>query len=123
MFLTKQEQPRNDTKLNTIIGPGSHIKGDIEVQGGIRIDGSVEGNINATGPITVGRDGKIITPSITATSATVGGTIKGDISAKERIRLEPTANVEGNLITELLIVEEGAVFTGNSNMTEEKKGD
>ncbi len=111
--MTKVE---SEQRLNTIIGPGSKIIGDIEVQGGLRVDGTVEGKIVAAGPLTVGREGSIKAPSISASSATIGGAVEGDITAMERIRLEPSAVIEGNMATKVLIVEEGAIFTGNSDM-------
>ena len=103
-------------KLNTIIGPESVVAGDLNVQGGLRIDGTVDGNIVATGPLTVGREGIIRAQSISASSATIGGSIEGDIAAPEKIHLEPSARIKGNMITKILIVEEGAIFTGSSDM-------
>ena len=66
MFM-KAEEGKTDTKLNTIIGTGSSIEGDITVEGGLRIDGSVNGNrIVAKGPLTIGREGSIKAPIIEA---------------------------------------------------------
>ncbi|HHS49667.1 MAG TPA: polymer-forming cytoskeletal protein [candidate division Zixibacteria bacterium] len=115
-------KPEAEQKLNTIIGPASRIAGDIEVQGGLRVDGTVEGKIVATGPLTVGQEGSIVAPSVTASSATIGGSVEGDIEAPERIRLEPSARVIGNIITRVLIIEEGAVFAGKSDNPELSKG-
>ncbi len=106
-----------DQKLNTIIGQGSIVSGDMDVQGGLRIDGRVDGKIAATGPLTVGREGIIHAPSVSASSATIGGSIEGNITAPEGIHLEPSARIKGNMITKLLIIEEGAIFTGSSDMT------
>ena len=116
-MFAKIENQKGDTKLNTIIGPGCEIVGDIKIQGGLRIDGSVTGKIVATGPLTVGQEGVLKTPSIEVASATIGGTVNGDITAPEMVRLEPTARIKGNLVTRVLIVEQGAVFTGNSDMS------
>ncbi|RKZ30176.1 polymer-forming cytoskeletal protein [bacterium] len=121
MFM-KAEEGKTDTKLNTIIGSGSLVEGDVIVEGGIRVDGSIVGNrVVAKGPLTVGRDGSIKAPSIEASSANIGGKIEGDIKVKETLRLETTARIYGNLVMKVLIIEEGARFTGNSNMSDGEK--
>lgn len=116
MLFVKEEPQKQDLRLNTIIGPASNIVGDLNIQGGLRVDGSVTGKIIAKGPLTVGHEGRITAPSIEATNATIGGFVDGDVLAPERIRLERTARVNGNLKTKILIIEEGAIFNGNTDM-------
>ena len=104
-------------RLNTMIGPGTEIVGDLKIQGGIRVDGSVTGEIIAGGPITVGEKGEVEAPIIEASSAVIGGRVTGDVRAPEKILLESSAVVEGTLTTEVLIIEEGAQFSGSSDMS------
>lgn len=117
MLSVKDDSGKDHNRLNTIIGPGSRIKGDISVQGGLRVDGAVEGKVISTGQLIVGKEGVIKAPTIEASSANIGGTIEGDITAHDRARLEPTARVTGNLVTSVLIIEEGAIFRGNSDFS------
>jgi cytoskeletal protein CcmA (bactofilin family) len=117
MFSVKEEPVKVDLRLQTIIGPGTQVNGDIEVQGGLRVDGSVTGKVVSSGPLTVGQEGRIKAPSVEAVSATIGGFLDGDITAPERIRLERTARVNSNMVTRILIIEEGAVFNGSSDMS------
>lgn len=119
MIFAKEEPTKIDQRLNTIIGPGSDFVGELSVQGGIRIDGNIEGKVAATGPLTVGQQAKIVAPSVEASSATIGGSIEGDIVVKDRIRLETTARVKGNMSAKVLIIEEGARFIGNMDMPSE----
>lgn len=109
----------SEQRLNTIIGPGSRFVGDLDVQGGLRVDGSIQGKITATGPLTVGQEGTIKAPSINASSSTIGGNIEGDILSPERIRLEPSARIRGNIVTKVLIIEEGAIFVGKSDLPDD----
>ncbi|MCK5832538.1 polymer-forming cytoskeletal protein [bacterium] len=110
-----------EQRLNTIIGPGSRVEGDLDVQGGLRVDGTVEGKITATGPLTVGKEGIIKAPSISTSSSTIGGNVEGDILSPEKIRMEPSARVNGNIVTKVLIIEEGAIFSGKSNLPEKNE--
>jgi len=116
----KDNNQKGNPGLNTIIGPGTIFKGDIQVAGGLRIDGRIEGNVSAKGPLTVGEDAQIIAPKVDVTSAVIGGKIEGDIIAPDMIKLEQTANIVGNIETSLLIIEEGAQFTGKSDMHSDK---
>jgi len=109
-----------DKGLNTIVGPGCEIRGDIDLDGGLRIDGKVMGKIIATGPLTVGGEGKIEAPTVDVRSATIGGSVEGDITAPDKVHLEPSAIIKGNIITNVLVIEEGARFVGNSNMPDGK---
>ena len=119
-MIAKNGESRIDKGLNTIIGPGCVIRGDITVEGGLRIDGSVTGKIVARGPLTVGREGNIVAPTVEVSSATIGGYIEGNITAPERIHLEPSARIKGNLVTGVLVIEEGARFVGQSNDIEDE---
>lgn len=118
--MAKSNGSPSDRVLNTIIGPGCELTGDISLDGGLRVDGSVKGNIRAGGPLTVGSDGKIVAPKVEVRSATIGGYVEGDISSPEKLHLEPSAHIVGNIITKVLIIEEGARFEGNSSLPDGK---
>ncbi|MCD6097956.1 polymer-forming cytoskeletal protein [bacterium] len=112
----KQEQ---DEPLNTIIGTGSQMKGEIKVEGGIRIDGEIVGNILATGTLTVGKNGKVKSDTINCKRAFIAGNVIGNINAPNGVHLESTASVTGEIRTGSLRIDEGATFHGQSLMQEE----
>jgi len=118
--MAKANGNQSDRVLNTIIGPGCEITGDISLDGGLRVDGLVKGNVKAGGPLTVGNEGKLISPKVDVRSATIGGYVQGDITAPEKLHLEPSAHIVGNIITKVLIIEEGARFEGNSKLPGEQ---
>lgn len=99
----------------TIISNGVVLEGKIKSNGNLRIDGTVNGNINANGNVTVGENGEV-NGEINANVIVLGGKIVGTVSAKEKVVLESTTNLKGDIVTRILVVEEGAVFDGSSKM-------
>jgi cytoskeletal protein CcmA (bactofilin family) len=102
----------DDAPLNTIIGPGTVIDGDLRVSGFVRVDGDITSNIEATGTVIVNEKARV-TGNIRAKSALVGGTVKGNIEAADRIQLFATASVAGDLLTRRIEVAANAVFNGH----------
>ena len=99
----------------TIISTGVVLEGKIKSNGNLRIDGVVNGNIHAEGNLTVGEHGEI-NGEIQANIIILGGKIVGTVAANEKMVLESTSNLKGDIITKILVVEEGAIFDGNSKM-------
>ncbi|MGB8657313.1 MAG: polymer-forming cytoskeletal protein [Candidatus Zixiibacteriota bacterium] len=111
----KNKRYKGEGGLNTIIGKDSVIEGTLEVQGGLRIDGVVRGRVSATETVTVGDSGRI-EAELTAAIAVIGGKVTGNVFAKEKIELQSKAAVEGDITTQNLIVQEGAMFHGKCTM-------
>lgn len=108
------EEEKNN--LN-IIGSGTLIKGDIETTGDIRIDGNINGNIDAKGKIVIGQIGKI-EGELKCKVAEISGKIEGKITVSELLTLKSTAKIFGSIFTSKLAIEPGAIFTGSCNMGE-----
>lgn len=100
----------------TIISEGVKLDGKLNSKGNVRIDGSITGDIQAAGNVTIGVHGDI-TGEVKAQVIIIGGKVSGTIIANEKIVLESTSNLKGDLITKILVVEEGAVFDGKSAMS------
>ena len=100
----------------TIISSGVIVEGKLSSNGNVRIDGTVNGDITANGNLTIGNQGEV-TGEVHAQIITVGGKISGTITAHEKIILESTSLLKGDIITKILVVEEGAVFEGKSSMS------
>ena len=101
--------------LNTLIGKGTILEGNITVQHSLRIDGKLVGNLKSSDSIIVGKEG-VIQGEIEVKNAVIGGTVKGKISASGKVTLESTAVLVGKLNAVRLVIAEGAVFDGNSQM-------
>ncbi len=111
---------RND-RNTTIIGNGASINGVVRVNGSLRIDGEVEGQLQVTEVVTIGASG-VVKAEIQANSAVVGGRIKGRIWAKEKVVLQRGSRLEGDVHAAVFKIEDGAFFQGNCAMGETGKG-
>ena len=98
-----------------IIGGGTTIKGDIDCNGDMRIDGKVTGNINVSGKIVIGTTG-VINGQITCKNSEIEGKVDGKLFVGELLMLKSTAAILGDIATAKLAIEPGATFTGNCKM-------
>jgi cytoskeletal protein CcmA (bactofilin family) len=97
--------------INTIIGPGSFVQGDIIGGGFTRVDGEVKGNLHANGRVVVGANARMRS-SIIGTSVTIGGVIDGNILASERLTVLSSAMIIGDIITRRIEAHEGCLIHG-----------
>jgi len=103
--------------LNTLIGKGTVIEGNLNVQHSLRVDGKVKGNIQSTDSIIIGKDG-MVEGEVRVKNAVVGGKVRGKMFASGKITLEGTAEFVGELRAAKLVIDEGAIFDGTSQMRE-----
>lgn len=102
-------------KVNTIIGKDTHFKGEITGKGLIRIDGNAEGNITNKGDVIIGEKGTV-RMELKARNVTIAGHYEGDLEAEGKLELKSTATCIGTFKANGLLVEEGAVVSGNMDM-------
>ena len=107
-------------ELSTIVGKGSKVKGTLFVEGGVRIDGKVEGIIESNGFVTIGLSG-VANANIKADECLVSGKVVGNIVCEDALELDKTADLTGDIIAKILKIHTGAVFNGNSSMKSEIK--
>lgn len=98
-----------------LIGSGTVIKGDIKSNGDIRIDGTLMGSVNSKGKLVVGTTGNI-EGEIICQNADFSGTIKAQVTVQELLSLKATAKLNGDVITNKLAIEPGALFSGSCSM-------
>lgn len=110
-----------DSLVNSIIGAGSAVDGDIDVDGLLRIDGDLRGTLRVTGKVVVGSAGRVEAP-IRAKSAIIGGTVKGDVYVSERLRILEGGVVIGNVFAPRFEAEEGTVVHGDVAVTGRLEG-
>ncbi len=102
----------DDISINTIIGKGSAISGNMKVNGFIRIDGDIDGNLETDGNVIVGENARI-RGDLTAKSVIIGGIIKGNIKANESVKILAEAAVIGDVISHKVQVDGSAVIHGH----------
>jgi cytoskeletal protein CcmA (bactofilin family) len=104
-----------DGLMNTIIGKDTVITGTLDVKGELRVEGTVKGKIISSGCVTVGSTG-LVEAEIEAESAIIAGTMRGNVNTSEKIELQTKCEMDGDLRTKSLVIEEGAVFSGACSM-------
>ncbi len=103
------------SELSTILGADAQFEGKLTVKQSMRVDGRVKGELTSSETITIGSNGSV-EGDITAKDVIVGGKVTGRLTASGKTVLERSSVLKGDLKTKRLVVEEGAVFNGNSDM-------
>jgi len=102
-------------RIDTLIGAGTRIIGDVQFSGGFHVDGHVKGNVDApadSGATLSVSDSGVVEGSVAVPNVVLNGTVKGDILAHDRVELGATARVTGNVYYALIEMEMGAEITG-----------
>lgn len=105
---------KGSQKLETIVGDGTRIEGKVSVKGTIRVDGIVEGDVQADW-VVVGETG-MIRGNTRTRGMVVGGSVEGNIDATETVELREKATLVGEIHAPKLGISEGAVFDGRARM-------
>lgn len=100
-----------------LVGEGTTFEGTLRAGSDIRASGRVIGRIEAKGKAIVAEAG-MVEGEIIATNADIAGNVQGEIHVEEQLVLKSTARVDGTIETDRLVVEEGAIFTGECRMGE-----
>ncbi len=101
--------------VTALIDQGSQFDGKIRVEGTIRVDGELKGEITSANSVVVGETAAI-EANIGAKSVTINGSVVGNVTASRQVVLRATGRLHGNVETPSLIIESGAVFNGSSRM-------
>ncbi len=109
---------KNTEKLESFVGLNSYFKGDVKTKGTLRIDGTVEGNIE-TDWLVLGETAHL-KGDASARGIIVGGRVDGNLKAKEIIEIKAKGQIVGEITTNKLTVVEGAIFEGRSSMHREE---
>jgi cytoskeletal protein CcmA (bactofilin family) len=111
MFKSKPKPQR----IDTLIGAGTRIIGDIHFSGGFHVDGHIKGNVDSppeSGSTLSVSDTGVIEGAVAVPNVVLNGTVKGDILAHDRVELGATARVTGNVYYGLIEMEMGAEING-----------
>ncbi len=108
--------------LSTIIGKKSKIDGDLNITGGLRIDGEITGNVMTDSFLTLSKNG-FVKADITARECLISGRVIGDVVVEDVLEIGETGRIDGSIKAGKLIINSGAVFNGNCLMTKENEED
>jgi cytoskeletal protein CcmA (bactofilin family) len=109
-----------EDSLNTILGKGASFNGKLHIEGGLRVDGDFDGELDASGTLVVGKDG-VLKGDFKAKDAVIGGKLIGNLTAQQKIELQAGAHVEGDLRCKGIVIEHDVYFDGTCKMGEGEK--
>lgn len=110
----------NNLAAVNLISSTTIVTGDITTESDIRIDGTLTGNLITNGRLIIGTNGTI-EGDIRCKSAEIEGTMKGKMVIDELLSLKSTSSFAGEITTSQLLIEPGAIFQGNCQMTRNKQ--
>ncbi len=126
-IFNKPSADRTSTRLEggsessmSVIGSGMRIVGDIESNGVIKVEGIVEGAVRGARQLLLGKGGTIH-GDIHAVDAILGGVVVGTVIASERVEIQGSSSVEGDIHTKSMVVLEGGMINGTVKMGEQPK--
>jgi cytoskeletal protein CcmA (bactofilin family) len=110
-----KRKPTSQPRIDTLIGPGTKLHGDLDFDGGLHLDGQITGNVRAPkgkGAVLSVSEHGCIEGSVEVPIVILNGTVKGDILSAERVELGATARVHGNVHYATIETAVGAQITG-----------
>jgi cytoskeletal protein CcmA (bactofilin family) len=104
----------------TVVGTESKLVGRLSGRDNYLIHGGVEGECDLEGAIMVAHNGRWL-GDITAAFVIIAGEVEGNVTAREKLELLPTARIRGNLSSPVIAMAEGAVYDGKIQMAKQTR--
>ena len=116
MFGSMKKNVDNPVRdIETIIGKGTVVTGQLQSSGNIRVDGRIEGGVTITGDAVIGESGDVH-GDINAGSLTVAGTVTGNVNCDGNLSIHATGQLVGDVRVRSLNIADGGIFKGRSEM-------
>jgi cytoskeletal protein CcmA (bactofilin family) len=114
-MIKRNASDAGEENMNTVIGKSSVITGTIDIKGPLLVEGQIKGKILCSDVVTVGVGG-LVEAEIESNTAIIAGKMIGNITATEKIELQAKCELEGDIRTKSLVIEQGAIFCGSCQM-------
>ena len=111
----RQESPPEEGTADTIVGPQSYFTGTFRSEKDLRIEGTLEGEIDCRGTVIVAKDATL-SATVRARNIEIAGSVTGDVFIEERLHLRSSGEMRGQSHAASFIVEEGGYFEGEMKM-------
>lgn len=106
----------NERRQVAWIGQGVTVEGKITSTQDIRIDGRVQGSIEVGQHELVLGAGSEVKANLNARSVLIGGTLVGDVTAAERVQVQSTGELLGDVVAPRLIIQDGGIVRGKADI-------
>lgn len=104
-------------RVTSVLGPGINWQGNLRGSGGVRIEGTFEGEIQILGLVVVGETGRVTCENLKANTVVVAGAVRSNITA-EKLEIRSSGRVWGDVTVVSFSTEEGAFLRGSVKMEE-----
>ena len=105
-------------RVTSVLGPGIIWRGNLRGSGGIRIEGTFEGEIGIRGLVVIGETGRVTCENLQANTVIVAGLLKGNVTA-EKLEIRSTGRIWGDVLTGAFATEEGGFLRGQIRMEDQ----
>lgn len=99
----------------TIIGPNVKVKGDLNGDGDLIIDGIFKGDIKTTGSVSINVNA-VVKADVQAANVLIAGQLQGNVRAEGETYIKETGRLKGNVHTNTFAIASGGIFIGSSTM-------
>lgn len=99
----------------SIVAAGMSVTGNVETNGVIKIEGTITGSILGARQVLLGRQGEI-KGDVNAREVVLGGRVQGNVRASERVEIQATSVVNGDIVAKSIVVVEGGRINGAVRM-------
>ena len=101
--------------VDTVLGAGCRVEGDVVIRGSARILGQVEGTVQVSGDVDL-ELGATVRGNLVAERARIAGRIEGDVRVRDDLELRQGAHLRGDVYARSFRIQDGAIFQGNCHM-------
>lgn len=105
-------------RITSVLGPGVIWQGTISGSGGVRIEGTFEGQIGLRGMLVVGESGRVSCENLRASTVIIAGAMRGNITT-QKLEIRGTGRVWGDVVTTSFVTEDGAFLRGQIRMEDD----
>ena len=106
-------------RVSSFLDQGTEFEGKLAFQGAVRVNGKFSGEIFSDGTLYVAEQGAV-NAEIQVDTVIISGDVMGDVTAKSKVELQSSGRLRGNIKTQVLKIDEGALFEGNCSMRPEE---
>lgn len=111
-FFSGEVETEKKKTVDAVLGENSYFKGFLSFEGIVRVDGRFDGEIKTEGDIIIGQKGRL-KANLLASNIVIGGKLHGNITAYQRLELQPGGEVVGDIRARSLVSTEGVILKGN----------
>ncbi|MFN2147879.1 MAG: polymer-forming cytoskeletal protein [Anaerolineales bacterium] len=112
------QQASQPERVDSVLGSGLTLQGQLSGTGGVRIDGAFDGEIALRGIVVIGEGGRVTCEKLRANTLIISGSLKGDVIA-HRVEITSSGRVWGDVTTSAFSTQEGAFLRGKITMEEQ----